>query len=239
MDDACNIVEKKYFCELNVFRNSSKEECITRLIKNEDATCKFEQTDKTEFIELVEPNHLLISSESLLEFTSTCGVNKKFIPGKILVKYKNCTIAINGIPQPDENLQYWTRKGYLQLNGVLYSYSPMTDNEEAQLVVPNHEQNNILKAYHDDPTAGHYGIQGTLQRITPRYYLVSTKSEGVSASFRNHGRNMDPLEHTRDQTTVETVDFTRRTCSEKGKDCPIGRKDYGLRFLGFSRCNSY
>jgi len=44
-------------------------------------------------------------------------------------------------------------------------------------------------------------------------------------------RNMDPLVHTRDQGTVETVDFTRRTCSEEGEDCPIGQKSDGHRFL--------
>jgi len=47
---------------------------------------------------------------------------------------------------------------------------------------------------------------------------------------------MDPLVHTRVQGTVETVDFTRRTCSEEGEDCPIGRKGDGHRFLGFTRC---
>ena len=30
---------------------------------------------------------------------------------------------------------------------------------------------------------------------------------------------MDPLVHTRDQGTVETVSFARRTCSEEGKHC--------------------
>jgi len=48
---------------------------------------------------------------------------------------------------------------------------------------------------------------------------------------------MDPLVHTRDQGTVETVNFTRRTCSEEGEDCPIGRKGDGYRFFGFTRCD--
>jgi len=48
---------------------------------------------------------------------------------------------------------------------------------------------------------------------------------------------MDPLVHTRDQGTVETEDFTRRTCSEEGEDCPIGRKGNGHGFLGFTRCD--
>jgi len=48
---------------------------------------------------------------------------------------------------------------------------------------------------------------------------------------------MDPLVHTRDQGTVETADFTRRTFSEDGEDCPIGRKGDGHRFLGLTRCD--
>ena len=35
----------------------------------------------------------------------------------------------------------------------------------------------------------------------------------------------------------KTVDFTRRTCTEVGEDCPIGQKGDGHRFLGFTRCD--
>jgi len=48
---------------------------------------------------------------------------------------------------------------------------------------------------------------------------------------------MNPLVHTRDQGPVETVDFTRRTCSEEDEDCPIGLKGDGHRFLGYTRCD--
>jgi len=33
------------------------------------------------------------------------------------------------------------------------------------------------------------------------------------------------------------VDFTRRTCSEEGEDCPSVRKGDGHRFWGFTRCD--
>jgi len=46
---------------------------------------------------------------------------------------------------------------------------------------------------------------------------------------------MDPLVHTGDQGTVETVDFTQRTWSEEEEDCPIGRKGECHRFLGLTR----
>jgi len=60
---------------------------------------------------------------------------------------------------------------------------------------------------------------------------TSAQSEGVSASFRECRRNMDLQVHTSDQGTVETVNFTRRTCSEEGEDCSIGRKGDGHRFF--------
>ena len=44
------------------------------------------------------------------------------------------------------------------------------------------------------------------------------------------------LVHTRDQGTVEAVDFTKQTCSEEGEDYPIGKKGDGHRFLGVARC---
>lgn len=47
---------------------------------------------------------------------------------------------------------------------------------------------------------------------------------------------MDPLVQTTDKGKVETVDFSRRTCSEEGDDRPIGHKCDGRRFLEFKRC---
>jgi hypothetical protein len=69
-----------------------------------------------------------------------------------------------------ENICYWTNKGYLMTNGVLYRYSPEAEEEDAQLVVPEHEWPEILKIYHDAPTPGHYGIDRTIHRIASRYF---------------------------------------------------------------------
>ncbi|GBM18645.1 hypothetical protein AVEN_164766-1 [Araneus ventricosus] len=56
----------------------------------------------------------------------------------------------------DENFANWTSRGYLMCNGILYRYSPDSESEEAQLVVPNRERERVLKEHHDAPTAGHY-----------------------------------------------------------------------------------
>lgn len=54
------------------------------------------------------------------------------------------------------------------------------------------------------------------------------ESEAVSVLFCNHIRNKE-----------QSMDFTRRTCSEVGENCPVGRKGDGIGFLGFIRYNQH
>lgn len=44
------------------------------------------------------------------------------------------------------------------------------EDDNARLVVPKDEVKNILHAYHDSPTAGHYGTDKTTYQISRRYY---------------------------------------------------------------------
>ncbi|GBM95588.1 Transposon Tf2-9 polyprotein, partial [Araneus ventricosus] len=71
----------------------------------------------------------------------------------------------------DEDFINWTSRGYLMNQGILYRYSPDTESEEAQLVVPCHERERVLQQYHDSPTAGHSGSEGTYFKIARRYYF--------------------------------------------------------------------
>ncbi|GFW08954.1 transposon Ty3-I Gag-Pol polyprotein [Trichonephila clavipes] len=57
--------------------------------------------------------------------------------------------------------------------GILFRYSPISESEEAQLVVPIHERQEILKIYHDAPKAGHYGSNEIFERISKRYYWTA------------------------------------------------------------------
>ncbi|GFT05883.1 transposon Tf2-9 polyprotein [Trichonephila clavipes] len=54
-----------------------------------------------------------------------------------------------------ENFANYTSRGYLMNQGILYRYSPESE-EEAQLVVPGQEREIIVQEYHDTPTVGHY-----------------------------------------------------------------------------------
>lgn len=74
-------------------------------------------------------------------------------------------------PLPN-NLEYkkWTERGYLMNNGVLYRFSPESEEEEAQQVVPKAQITRILQENHDSPLSGHYGVERTIQRINKRYY---------------------------------------------------------------------
>ncbi|GFS56456.1 transposon Ty3-G Gag-Pol polyprotein [Trichonephila clavipes] len=58
---------------------------------------------------------------------------------------------------------------------VLYRYVPDVDSAEAQLVIPNAERELIMQRHHNDPMAGHYGEDGTFQKIAKQYYWTGMK----------------------------------------------------------------
>lgn len=92
----------------------------------------------------------------------------------------------------------WTARGYIMANGVLYRFHPEAETEEAQLVVPAHERKEILRAYHDDPTAGHYGVERTLRKIRDRYFWpgmyrdVAAHIKACAACQRYKPANLKP-----------------------------------------------
>jgi len=76
----------------------------------------------------------------------------------------------------NENFANWTQRGYVMNQGILYRYSPESEEEEeAQLVIPKHERERILQEFHDAPTAGHYGVEITYKKIASRYYFPGMK----------------------------------------------------------------
>lgn len=84
------------------------------------------------------------------------------------------------LPQDSERFIKWTNSGYFLNNGVLYKYSSEISedaSEEAQFVVPKQNVITILQTYHDDPTAGHYGINRTINRIAKRYFWTRMRKD--------------------------------------------------------------
>lgn len=73
----------------------------------------------------------------------------------------------------------WTSRGFVLKDGVLFRFNPfaMDDVDEPQMAIPAAERLQILKTYHDDATAGHYGAQRTIARIASRYYWPGMRRE--------------------------------------------------------------
>ncbi|XP_071039550.1 uncharacterized protein [Parasteatoda tepidariorum] len=71
-----------------------------------------------------------------------------------------------------EEYRNWTERRFLMNRGILYRYVP--DSDEAHLVIPEHDREQILKFHHDAPTAGH-GAEGTFDRISRRYYWMGMR----------------------------------------------------------------
>ncbi|GFX58878.1 transposon Tf2-8 polyprotein [Trichonephila clavipes] len=82
-------------------------------------------------------------------------------------------------PLKTEEYANWTERGFLMNQGVLYRYVPDADSEEAQLVIPTAERELIMERHHNDPMAGHYGEEGTFQKIARRYYWTGMRKTPV------------------------------------------------------------
>lgn len=55
-------------------------------------------------------------------------------------------------------------------NGVLYRFTANQEDDDAKLVMPKHEVQNILKTYHDSATAGHSDVDRTVKRIESHFF---------------------------------------------------------------------
>ncbi|GFS54323.1 transposon Tf2-8 polyprotein [Trichonephila clavipes] len=58
---------------------------------------------------------------------------------------------------------------------LLYRSVPDADSAEAHLVIPNAERELIMQRYRNHLMAGHYGEDGTFQKIAKRCYWTGTK----------------------------------------------------------------
>lgn len=87
------------------------------------------------------------------------------------------SIVIDLEGKSTEKAQYWSHKGYVINNGLLYRYDPLGTSEEAQIVVPKQEQLKVIQIYHEEATAGHYGAEKTIARIAQRYYWKGMRGQ--------------------------------------------------------------
>lgn len=78
---------------------------------------------------------------------------------------------------PNEVLDYWTNKGYIMNDGVLYRYVPESESDEAQLLVPSSEKLKIIEAFHDSAIAGHPGIERTFKKIVKHFYWQGMRKQ--------------------------------------------------------------
>ncbi|GFU70443.1 transposon Tf2-6 polyprotein [Trichonephila clavipes] len=93
------------------------------------------------------------------------------------LKDDNLKKIIDSFESPLKTEEYanWTERGFLMNQGVLYRYVPDADSAEAQLVIPTAERELIMERHHNDPMAGHYGEEGTFQKIARLYYWTGMR----------------------------------------------------------------
>ena len=84
---------------------------------------------------------------------------------------------INSFENNDEDVTRHTNRGYIMIDGILYKYNSDQDSENGQLVIPKSLRQDILKKFHNDPMAGHYGIKKTTNRIMSLFYWIGIRND--------------------------------------------------------------
>jgi hypothetical protein len=77
----------------------------------------------------------------------------------------------------------WNQYARLKvINGVLYRQwiDENGINNKMQMLVPESLKEEILKFYHDVPTAGHLGIDRTLEKIKQHFYCFNPFCETIT-----------------------------------------------------------
>lgn len=82
---------------------------------------------------------------------------------------------IDAFEADDDSRIRWADRGFVMLQGALYRQDPEVETDEAQQVVPSHLREQVMREYHDAPTAGHYGVERTLNKIATRYYFTGMR----------------------------------------------------------------
>lgn len=97
------------------------------------------------------------------------------------LKDEELAIIIKALEDKAESEDYiqWSKRGYLLHKGILHRFTPDQEDDNAKLVVPKHEVNNILKSFHDSPTAGHQGMERTLKRINTNFFWKGMRKDVI------------------------------------------------------------
>ena len=99
---------------------------------------------------------------------------------------ENIKKIIESFENDDDNITLYTNRGYMMIDGILYRYCSNEDSEKGQLVLPKQLRQDILHKFHNDPVAGHYGIDKTTSRITPHFYW-----SGIRADIEKYVKSCD------------------------------------------------
>lgn len=109
VNEPCPTIEQTLYCGKNELRNIKPIDCIPNIMLGNKAHCSLVEGDIRQNIKLIEPNHLLILTDTDVTFETTCRNNhkKKTLKGTILMHFENCSITINEINYNDKISSHW------------------------------------------------------------------------------------------------------------------------------------
>ncbi|GBP51103.1 hypothetical protein EVAR_31827_1 [Eumeta japonica] len=134
------------------------------------------------------------SQPFILQTNSKCyGIGAALIQAWVRVTYKQDSLLDADLQSIIEDLESTTDvfksndrtvRRYLLSDGMLYLYPLEGCDEDASLVVSKQEKAKVLVDFNDAPTAGHYGVEHILKRLSARYHWPKMK-DTVTKHIKN------------------------------------------------------
>ena len=107
-DEPCLNIEKQFFCHETENKEVNDESsCIGQTLQNKTAHCNFNDVGYIQSISSPENSFILFKNMPKTLIISNCRTPLQEVEGTALIKFKNCTVNINGAEYEDKQQRYW------------------------------------------------------------------------------------------------------------------------------------
>lgn len=141
----CPQIEKIFFCENIIEQEDIKEStCVGNILNNRTAKCHFKERGHISSISQPTQNVVLFINVPNTYINTTCKKQPFTIKGTILIKFRNCTITVNGMVYEGKANIFWDE--ILLISPTYSPIHPKSITEELSLQkLKEHHLDNKMK----------------------------------------------------------------------------------------------
>lgn len=112
----------KYINKFTDIKNVTSDGCISKIIKGQHGNCQMQFIHDHERLIQVNPTMILINDANVT-FENTCGASNRTFIGNYLIKFKNCSIIIDGYQFSNEKITFEETPLFLPIQNLAINTS--------------------------------------------------------------------------------------------------------------------